>query len=211
MQLDVADLSCQRGGRTVLAGITFRLAPGEALVVTGPNGIGKSTLLSTLAGLLPHSAGRVRFDDLPGEAAPQDRIHHLGHRDGLKPALSCGENLRFARALLGPGPVDPADALARVGLGGKSDLPVAYLSAGQRRRLALARLLVSERPLWLLDEPATALDSGGQEMLAGLMRTHLSAGGLLVAATHAPLPLERMRRLALVTNSPPPAARAGAA
>lgn len=197
MQLDVADLSCQRGGRTVLAGITFRLAPGEALVVTGPNGIGKSTLLSTLAGLLPHSAGRVTFDDLPGEAAPQDRIHHLGHRDGLKPALSCGENLRFARAMLGPGPVDPADALARVGLAGKSDLPVAYLSAGQRRRVALARLLVARRALWLLDEPLTALDAAGQAMLLGLMREHLAGGGLLVAATHAPLDLAGATELRL--------------
>lgn len=196
MQLAVADLACRRAGRTVFAGLSFRVGPGETLAVTGRNGAGKSTLLFALAGLLVPSRGTITLGEHDAGARPE-RVHHLAHRDGLKPSLSAAENLRFARACLGSPALAAEAALAEVGLARAADLPAAYLSAGQRRRLALARLLVSRRPIWLLDEPTTALDTDGQAMLAGLMAAHLAGGGLIVAATHAVLPVGTPRELSL--------------
>lgn len=192
----VEELDCRRAGRRVLARVGFRLGPGEALVVTGRNGAGKSTLIAAIAGLVPPRSGSVRAEGT-GEATLGECTHLVGHRDALKGSLTAAENLGFAAALLGDAALPPADALARVGLPGAADLPVAYLSAGQRRRVALARLLVARRALWLLDEPLTALDAAGQAMLLGLMREHLAGGGLLVAATHAPLDLAGATELRL--------------
>lgn len=196
MQLSVEGLACARSGRTVFSGLSFALGPGEALVVTGRNGAGKSTLLAALAGSLRPSAGRIAADGV-GERPLAECLHLVGHRDGLKGALTAEENLAFARDLLGGGGVAPAEALAAVGLAHAAALPVAYLSAGQRRRVALARLLVARRPLWLLDEPTAALDAASQGRLAGLMRDHLAGGGLLVAATHADLGLTGARSLVI--------------
>lgn len=196
MQLAVDNLACRRAGRRVFDGLSFALGPGEALAVTGRNGAGKSTLIAALAGLLRPDAGEIRTAGI-GESILPECLHLVGHRDGLKGSLSAAENLRFAADLLGDPFFSPTDALARVGLPGAASLPVAYLSAGQRRRVALARLLVAARPLWLLDEPLTALDAAGQRLLAEIMAEHLAGGGLVLAATHAALPLDGARELRL--------------
>ncbi len=195
----VDDLAVARGGRTVLRGVSFSIGPGEAIQVTGPNGVGKSTLLRGLAGLLPLAGGQVRWhepEDL-NESSVAERLHYVGHSDGLKGAMTARENLAFGAALAGRAAMAPEAALARAGLALVVDLPTAYLSAGQRRRVALARLLVADRPLWLLDEPATALDRAALATLATMMADHLADGGLIVAATHAALGLEDARELRL--------------
>ena len=199
VQISVDGLACARSGRTVFSHLSFALGPGEALVVTGRNGAGKSTLLAALSGGLRPSAGTIVVAGV-GERTLPECLHLVGHRDGLKAALTAAENLAFARDLLGGGGVEPAEALDALGLAHAAGLPVAYLSAGQRRRVALARLLVAHRPLWLLDEPTAALDAAAQERLAGLMRDHLARGGLLVAATHADLGLAGARSLVIVTE-----------
>jgi heme exporter protein A len=205
LTLTVQDLAAERGGRPVFAGLGFVAEGGEAVGVVGRNGAGKSTLLRVLAGLLRPAAGRVTLDP-PAADDPDtpvsERAHHLGHADALKAALTPREHLGFAAALLGragsgAGAASPEAALERVALGHAADLPCGYLSAGQRRRVALARLLVAARPLWLLDEPATALDAGSQAVLAEIMAEHLAAGGLIVAATHGPLGLAAVRELRL--------------
>jgi heme exporter protein A len=196
LQLAVDHLACRRAGRHVFQGVSFAIGPGEAVAVTGRNGAGKSTLLAAIAGLIRREGGEIRASGI-GERTLPESLHFVGHRDGLKPSLTAEENLRFAADLLGEAALVFPDALARVGLRGGADLPVAYLSAGQRRRVALARLLVARRPLWLLDEPLTALDTAGQVLLAGIMAEHLAGGGLILAATHAPLPIEGARELRL--------------
>ena len=202
LTLTVDGLAAERGGRPVFADLGFAARGGEALAVVGRNGAGKSTLLRALAGLLRPTAGRIALD--PPDAGDPDtpvaeRAHYLGHLDALKPALTPLDHLAAMAALLGrgPAPATPGEALDRVALGHAADLPCGYLSAGQRRRVALARLLVAARPLWLLDEPATALDAASQEVLTGMMRDHLAGGGLIVAATHSPLGLDGVRELRL--------------
>ncbi len=222
LTLIATDVCAERGGRPVLAGVGFTLRSGEALVVTGPNGAGKSTLLRVLAGLLMPTRGSIRLDPPDHDDADTpiaERAHYVGHADALKGALTPLENLAFAAAVMaggsrtGEAAALPAEALARVSLSHAADLPCAYLSAGQRRRVALARLLVAFRPLWLLDEPATALDARSQTLLAEIMGQHLSAGGLIIAATHAPLGLSGLRVLRLGQEDAAPAdpARDGAA
>jgi heme exporter protein A len=196
MELAVHDLACRRAGRRVLAGVSFALGMGEALVVTGRNGAGKSTLLAAVAGLLRPEAGLIRATGL-GESTLPESLHLVAHRDALKGSLTAVENLQFASDLLAFPGLTPGEALDAVGLPGAADLPVAYLSAGQRRRVALARLLVAQRPLWLLDEPTLALDMAAQTMLTGLMQRHLADGGLVIAATHTPLDLPGARELRL--------------
>jgi len=189
MRLLASGLTCVRGGREVFSALTFEAVAGELLAVTGRNGSGKTSLLRLVAGLLIPAAGSLALDGGDAELTLPEQAHYLGHRDALKPALSVSENLQFWRDFLGGKPSDPAESLGRVGLAHAAHLPAAYLSAGQRRRLSLARLLAVRRPVWLLDEPTTALDATGQDMIAGLMRDHLESGGLIVAATHAPLGL----------------------
>ncbi len=188
--LRAIDLALARGGRRLAQGLSFTLQGGEALVVTGPNGAGKSTFLRVLAGLLAPAAGEVALDGA-GVEAPGLAAHYLGHAEALKGALTARENLEFWSAMLeaGHGGLDPDAALGRVALSHAPDLPVSFLSAGQRRRVAICRLLVAPRPLWLLDEPTTALDAASQARLAALMKEHLAAGGLIVAATHGDLGL----------------------
>lgn len=198
MRLVAEDLSTRRGGETVFSGIGFTLGRGEALVVTGANGAGKSTLLRLLAGLLPAAAGTVRLEDggdeFPTVAAAS---HFVGHLDGMKPTLTLDENLRFWRDFLGAPMLPVGEALERVGLGGLGHLPFGVLSTGQRRRAALARLLASRRPVWLLDEPTAGLDAASGRRLAGMMADHLAEGGMLVAATHQPLGIDQAKRLEL--------------
>jgi heme exporter protein A len=179
----------------VFSGLDFETSSGEALAVTGPNGSGKTSLLRLIAGLLTMAGGSIDLEGGETELTLPEQAHYLGHRDALKPALSVAENLAFWRDFLGGAPSDAKESLkeslkqnlAAVGLDHAIDLPAAYLSAGQRRRMSIARLLVVRRPLWLLDEPTNALDAAGQSMFAGHMTDHLAGGGIIIAATHTPL------------------------
>jgi heme exporter protein A len=190
MQLLGRSVGCLRGGREVFSGLDFEAASGHALAVIGPNGSGKTSLLRLIAGLLAPSAGSIDLEGGERELTLPEQSHYLGHRDALKPALSVLENLSFWRDFLGGDADDAEQTLARIGLGHAAHLPAAYLSAGQRRRLSIGRLLAVRRPVWLLDEPTSALDAAGQDLFAGLMRDHLGNGGIIIAATHAPLGIE---------------------
>jgi len=195
--LAARDLAVRRGGRAVLAGLSFAVAPGEAVLLLGPNGAGKSTLLRALAGLLRPAAGAVLWegeDVAPDAAAHGARTRYLGHHDAIKPALTPREDLAFWARLRGG---DPEAALAALGLAALARLPCRTLSAGQRRRLALARLTLGDAPLWLLDEPTLGLDAASVNRLGGLLATHRARGGLVLAATHLPLPLPGARELRL--------------
>jgi heme exporter protein A len=187
MRLSGRGVRCVRGGREVFPGLDFEATSGEALAVTGPNGSGKTSLLRILAGLLAMAAGSIDLDGGDAELTLPEQAHYLGHRDAMKPALSVVENLSFWRDFLGGEAFDAGESLAAMGLDHAARLPAAYLSAGQRRRLSIARLLVVRRPVWLLDEPTSALDTAGQNLFTGLMRDHLARGGLIIAATHTPL------------------------
>jgi heme exporter protein A len=195
MQLTGENLTCERGGREVFRGLSFSLKNGEALLVTGRNGAGKSSLLRMIAGLVRIAAGTLAIEDGEPQAPIGEQAHYLGHLDALKPALTVAENLQFWAEFLGPASGDVAPALAAVDLAPLADLPAAYLSAGQRRRLSIARLVAVPRAIWLLDEPTSALDAASQARLADLMRRHLTSGGMIVAAAHGAIGLERAREL----------------
>ncbi len=197
MQLNADNLACSRGGRDVFAGVGFSVASGEALVVAGRNGAGKSSLLRLIAGLVRIAGGTLDLQGGEPEASIAEQAHYVGHQDALKPTLSVGENLRFWAAFLGAAADDIEPALEAVGLAALADLPAAYLSAGQRRRLSIARLVAAPRPIWLLDEPTSALDTPSQARLVELMRGHLAGGGLIVAAAHGPIGLTQARELRL--------------
>lgn len=187
MRLSGREVGCVRGGREVFSGLSFGAASGEALAVVGPNGSGKTSLLRLIAGLLTPARGSIVLEGGEAELSLAEQSHYLGHRDALKPALSVSENLNFWRDFLGGARSDAAESLATVELDHAAHLPAAFLSAGQRRRLSIARLLTVRRPVWLLDEPTNALDTSGQKLFATLMGDHLARGGLIVAATHTPL------------------------
>jgi heme exporter protein A len=195
MRLCAVDLACHRGGRDVFTGLSFAVSSGEALAVTGRNGAGKSSLLRTIIGLARIAHGALTLEGGDPELTLPEQAHYLGHQDALKPSLSVGENLQFWTNFLGARDAQIRPALDAVGLQDLSDLPAAYLSAGQRRRLSIARLLAVKRPIWLLDEPTSTLDAGAQSRLASLMQTHLDDGGLVMAATHGPIGLGSIREL----------------
>lgn len=201
MRLAVTDLGGERGGEVIFSGLSFDVEGGSAVLVTGPNGVGKSTLLRIIGGLLPTAAGRVDFsgggEEWPTAAAA---AHYLGATNAMKHALSVEENLAFWRSFLGEHRCTVDEALDQVGLLDIAHLPFGYLSTGQRRRVAIARLLMCYRPLWLLDEPTSGLDSRSEARFTELMREHLAGGGLIVAATHLPLGLDNARELQMVAN-----------
>lgn len=196
----VHDLAVARGGRRAVEGVGFTLSAGEALILRGPNGIGKTTLLRTVAGLQPPTQGRIEADP--------DAIAYAAHADGLKGALSVAENLRFWRAVFGGPPVEPA--LEAMNLTALAERPAAMLSAGQKRRLGLARLLVTGRPVWVLDEPTVSLDAGSVALFAGAVRAHLAAQGAALIATHIDLGLPEARVLDLGAHKAAATARARA-
>lgn len=198
--LTVSDLAARRGEDLIFSGISFTLGSGEMLVVTGRNGSGKSTLIRVIAGLLPREAGAVAID-VPGIETPRpaEACHYLGHRNAMKREMTVEENLVFWKRFMGDFSgrtgLEPEEAAARLGLAELLHLPFGYLSAGQQRRMAMAKLLCAWRPVWLLDEPTAALDVQSEELFAGLMREHLAKGGIIIAATHQDLGLEGSQRL----------------
>jgi heme exporter protein A len=197
MQLLATRLRCVRGGREIFADVGFALAAGEALAVTGDNGAGKSSLLRLVAGLLRPAEGAIELTGGDPQLSLSEQAHYLGHADALKPALTVAENLDFWTHYLGDHGSRQADALAEAGLAELADMPAGFLSAGQRRRLSIARLLAARRPIWLLDEPTSTLDSTGQARFAAVMQGHLAGGGIILAATHSPLGIDDSRELRL--------------
>jgi heme exporter protein A len=200
-KLIVRDLAVERGDRRVLDHVSFTVGCGEAVVLRGPNGTGKTTLIRAIAGLLPAAAGEIDLEGRPDDAPVGTYCHYIAHRNALKGDLSVRENLLFWKDISGDRS-SPFDAISeRVDLADLADIPVRYLSAGQQRRVALARLLVSPRPLWLLDEPTVSLDQSHTELFAGLANEHLADGGMIVAATHLPLGFRGERVLRLAAES----------
>lgn len=190
MKLTGEALACVRGGREVFCDVRFEVGAGELLVLRGPNGSGKSSLLRLIAGLVQKTAGRLGLEGAADDVPIPEYAHYIGHLDTLKPALSVAENLSFWADMLGRRKMETVDALDEVGLAALADFPAGVLSAGQRRRLALARLIVAERPLWLLDEPTTAIDAAARARLFDLISRHLDAGGIALVATHDDLPFD---------------------
>lgn len=204
MQLQIRDLVVARAGRRIIDGLSFEISSGEALLLTGRNGAGKTTLIRTLAGYLEPLSGAITLEGWDRERDMRQACHYVGHLDSNKAGLTVLENLRFWQAYLGKtGTAREAlhdrlwSALERFEIDPLADIPAGYLSAGQKRRLGLARLLVAERPVWLLDEPTVSLDARSTGLLAGLIDAHVAAGGLVVAATHLPLGLAKARELRL--------------
>ncbi len=203
---EARNLDCRRGGRDVFAGLSFSLPAGGALLLTGANGTGKSSLLRLMAGLLQPAGGAILWDD---ESITEDpsvhagRLHYLGHLEAVKPVLSAAENLRFWAALKGHS-ASIGPALEHFALAALAEVPGRLLSAGQRRRLALARLLASPAELWLLDEPSVGLDHASVGRLAEAIAEHRAGGGRVVVATHTALDLPEAAPLSLDALAPPP-------
>jgi heme exporter protein A len=204
VQLIAENLVLERGGRPVVSGVSLRLEAGAALILTGPNGSGKSTLLRALAGYLRPTSGSVRVIGAQDDREVAEICHFVGHLDGIKTHLTAAENLTFWATYLA-GPADAASsvaarveaALRRFALDALADIPAGYLSAGQKRRLGLARLVVAGRPLWLLDEPTVSLDAASAEVLVATINAHLEGGGMAVIATHVPMALQPAQTLRL--------------
>ncbi|MBD8687952.1 MULTISPECIES: heme ABC exporter ATP-binding protein CcmA [unclassified Rhizobium] len=201
MLLTAENLAVRRGEDLIFMNVSFKLSSGQAMLLTGPNGSGKSTLLRVIAGLLRPEEGHVTLagEGLETDVRASEASHYLGHRNAMKQDLSVFENLNFWKKFLGDfdggSSLGIEEAAEAVGLASITHLPFGYLSAGQQRRFAMAKLLVAWRPIWILDEPTAALDASADLMFTGLVKTHLEKGGMAVAATHQPLGLENAQEL----------------
>lgn len=210
VNLVVEDVSVLRGERLIVADVSFVLAPGGALLLKGPNGAGKTTLLRAIAGFLQPERGTIRLDGGVEGTPLWEQCHYIGHLNAVKSGFTAFENLMFWAGYLGGGThaareIRALAALDRLGLGALGAVAAGYLSAGQKRRLALARLLAAHRPLWLLDEPTTSLDATSAELVRDLIAEHVANGGLAIAATHQPLDLPGTAILRLGGTAPQPA------
>lgn len=201
VQIVVEDLVVERGSRAVIDGLSFKAAGGQALVLQGANGAGKTTLLRALAGFLRPVRGSIRLEGGDAEMSLAEQAHVVGHANAVKSNLTVAENVSFWSAFLGEtvqsSDESTARALSHFGLSGLAEFPAGYLSAGQKRRLGLARLLAAERPIWLLDEPTVSLDASSVALLADAVNAHTKSGGIAIAATHLPLGLVNARELRL--------------
>jgi heme exporter protein A len=201
-------LTMMRGLRCIFRDISLSVGAGEALVLTGANGVGKTTLMRAIAGFLPLAGGSVRLEGGEDASPVGDSSHYVGHLNAVKRSLTVMETLRFYAAFLGGDASRAEEAADRLGFGALADIPAGYLSAGQKRRLALARLLCAERPVWLLDEPTVSLDVRSQELLAGIVNDHLAKGGIVLTATHIKLGWANMTAFDLQRAAGPVAAEA---
>ena len=201
IRLEARGLTIRRGYRLLFEGLDLDLARGEIVQLTGPNGAGKSTLMRILAGFSRADAGTIRWLNLPEDHDGASILHYHGHREGLREALTPRENLAFTAGLLGGDAAQIPAALERLDAAALIDLPVQVLSAGQRRRVALSRLLVAPRPVWLLDEPLAALDVAGQKLVGDLLAEHAASGGMAIVATHQPLGVD-VRHMNLGSTRP---------
>lgn len=200
-KLSVTDLTCIRGGRTVFSGLNLSVKRATGVALTGPNGAGKSSLLRVLAGFIPAAGGTMALAGASDELSIGEQSHYVGHLNGVKRAFTVRENLDFwASYLVGNSADNTAStqaALEAFDLASLGDIPAALLSAGQARRLGLARLVLTHRPLWLLDEPSVSLDSASAKTLGRLISAHMKSGGMVIAATHAPLGVKFAQTLKL--------------
>ncbi len=204
MKLIVENLCLARAGKLIVSALSIDVEAGEALIVTGGNGTGKSTTLRGISGLLPLEDGTISLFDETGkqfENPVREYCHYLGHQNGMKSALTVRENLEFWQNFMGDAHLSIDEALDELELKHTLDLPFSYLSAGQKRRVALARLLVSDRPLWILDEPTAGLDAQSVALFSNLAGAFLNDGGILIVATHLPLGLERTKTLNMGTGN----------
>jgi heme exporter protein A len=190
-------IDCQRGGRLLFEDLSFHLAPGEGLLVTGPNGSGKTSLLRQIVGLLPLAGGTLGVTGAREDAVLPDLCHYVGHANAAKSSLTVAENLTFWADFLGQGRDHLPNALAAFGLRPLADFAAGLLSAGQKRKLALSRLFAAPRPIWLLDEPQVSLDAPSLKLLDGAIGAHLAQGGIAVVASHTPLKTKFAHKLTL--------------
>lgn len=198
MKLIVENLSIHRAAQEIISKISFDLSAGDALIVTGENGSGKSTTLRGIAGLMQLNSGTVKLLDETGkqfEGEVREYCHYLGHQNGMKPALTVRENLDFWQKFCGEPDLTIEEALDEVDLAHTIDLPFSYLSAGMKRRVSIARLLVSDRPIWIVDEPTAGLDAQSVKIFTGLCHAFCEGGGILIAATHLPLGIQTEKTL----------------
>jgi heme exporter protein A len=191
LALTAENLCIERGGRLVLDDISFAVRASDALIITGPNGTGKTTLLRAIAGFLPPLSGTLKLAGGDPERDIAQQCHYAGHLDAVKVRLTVAENLRFWARYLGGDEAHAGSALTELGLADLSEVSAGYLSAGQRRRLGLARLLVAKRRIWLLDEPTVSLDEPSGRSFTRLIEQHRSSGGIVIAATHTDLGLDK--------------------